>query len=117
MFNKVDPSLFKRLLTLVFAVGVAFGYGLEVGINKAISVNEQKERHTQTEFQNVTRVDYEQVKPGMSLTDVQAILDRGIEINRSETTATFFWQNSDGSHITVTFKNGKLVSKAQSKLK
>jgi hypothetical protein len=116
MFNKVDTSLFKPLLTLAFAVGVAFGYGLEVGINKAISVTEQKERHAQTEFQYVTRVDYEQLTPGMSLTDVQAILDRGIEINRSETTATFLWQNSNGSYITVTFKNGKLISKAQSKL-
>ncbi|MBG1262222.1 hypothetical protein F8S20_25620 [Nostoc sp. BAE] len=89
---------------------------MEVGINKAISVNEQKERQAQIEFQKLTRVDYEQLKPGMSVTDVQAILDRGIEINRSETTATFFWQNSDSSHITVIFKNGKLMSKAQSKL-
>jgi hypothetical protein len=117
MFNKFDPSLFRPLLTLVFALGVAFGYGLEVGINKAISAPEQKERHAQTDFQYVTRVDYEQLKPGMSVTDVQAILEQGIEINRSETTATFLWQNSNGSYITVTFKNGKLTSKAQSKLK
>ena len=119
--NNQEPTPIKSLLNLVFALGVAFGYGLEIGINKAISVIEQKETHTKTEPQHinrhVNRVDYEQLKLGMSLTDVQAILGRGIEINHTETTATFLWQNFDGSQITVKFKDGKLMSKAQSNLK
>lgn len=114
--NNDDPSPFKHLLMLVFAMGVAFGYGLEIGINKAISVIEQKETHSQTELQHISRIDYEQLKLGMSLTDVQAILGQGIEINRSETTATFLWKTTSGFQISVIFKNGKLISKAQSKI-
>ncbi|WP_088242860.1 hypothetical protein [Calothrix rhizosoleniae] len=108
---------FKSLFNVVFGLGVLFGHGLQIGINKGISVIEQKETRSKVELQHVNRVDYEQLKLGMSLTDVQAILGRGIEINRTETTATFLWQNFDDSHITIKFKNGKLVSKAQSNLK
>ncbi|MHC5729219.1 MAG: hypothetical protein ACYTXY_34885, partial [Nostoc sp.] len=79
--------------------------------------SKQHEQSTQTELYRFSRVEYEQLKTGMSLTEVRSILYRGVEVSRSATTAIFIWQNPDGSKITVTFEHDKLKGKSQSGLK
>ena len=74
----------------------------------------QLEQSAQTELYHFSRVEYEQLKIGMSLTEVRSILYRGIEVSRSATTATFLWENPDGSKITVTFENDRLTNKEPS---
>ena len=64
----------------------------------------------------ISRADYERLQPGMSRIEVESILGRGIEIERSLTTTTFKWENLDCSSITAIFENGNLVSKHQSNL-
>ncbi|MGK7938261.1 MAG: hypothetical protein AB4206_21055 [Xenococcaceae cyanobacterium] len=57
--------------------------------------------------------EYARLQPGMSLVEVESILGRGIEIERSKTTATFKWNNHDGSSITAVFEDDILVKKEQ----
>jgi len=62
---------------------------------------------------NNSRAEYERLEPGMSLVKAESILGRGIEIQRSQDSATFEWKNSDCSSITIVFDSGKLVNKEQ----
>lgn len=72
----------------------------------------------QAQLRSFSRIDYEQLRIGMSLTDVRAaILNSGVEVSRSSTVATFVWENPDGSKIIATFENDKLKSKEQTGLK
>jgi len=100
----------------MFSVGMALSSGLYYGFHQAANSAKQHEP-TQTELYRFSRVEYEQLRPGMSLTEVRSILYRGIEVSRSETTATFVWENPDGSKITATFESDRLKSKEQSGLK
>ncbi|MBW4558706.1 MAG: hypothetical protein KME59_22810 [Trichormus sp. ATA11-4-KO1] len=100
----------------MFSVGVALSSGLYYGFHQAANSTRQHES-AQTELYHFSRVEYEQLKPGMSLIEVRSILYRGIEVNRSATIATFVWENPDGSKITAVFENDKLKSKEQSGLK
>ncbi|WP_460206022.1 hypothetical protein [Scytonema sp. NUACC21] len=116
--NPANPSI--RLLALVFTIGTVFGSGLAHGYYKTTSGLNQRTLPDQTEiqqFSHVSRADYERLKLGMSLAAVEAILNRGTEIKRSATTATFVWENADGSRIVANFQDDKLVSKEQSTLK
>jgi hypothetical protein len=63
--------------------------------------------------QYVSRTDYELLRLGMTLTDAQATLGRAIETSRDSTSATYRWNNRDGSGITAVFKENRLVSKNQ----
>ncbi len=81
-----------------------------------LAANQQKSI-VQTQVRHFSRVEYERLKLGMSLAEVEAILDRGTEINQSTKSATFIWENQDKSRITITFEGGKLTSKMQSGLK
>lgn len=112
-FNPPPPV---RLLGVIFWIGVALSYSLKYGFRQAVD-SKQHEQSAQTELYRFSRVEYEQLKTGMSLTEVRSILYRGIEVSRSGTIATFIWQNPDGSEITATFEHDKLKSKAQSGLK
>lgn len=107
----------RRLLMLVFSIGVIFGSGIGYGFNQAVSTANQRESTVQVDRQNIGLAEYERIEPGMSLSEVQVILSRGTEINRSTTIATFVWTNPDGSGITAVFEGGKLKSKEQSGLK
>jgi len=78
---------------------------------------QQLEPPPQVQLPPFGRAEYEQLRIGMSLTDVRSILYRGIEVNRSATMATFVWENPDGSKITATFESERLKSKEQSGLK
>lgn len=82
-----------------------------------VAAANQQKLTVQTEVRHVSRVEYERLKLGMSLAEVEAILDRGIEINRSAKSVSFIWENQDSSRITITFEGGKLTSKVQSGLK
>lgn len=116
--NSANPNL--RILALVFTVGTVFGSGSAHGYRKAMSGLNQKQPHDQIEIQCVSHVnqaDYQRLTPGMSIAAVEAILGRGLEIKRSATTATFVWENADGSRISASFQNDLLVSKEQSKLR
>ncbi|MBW4565788.1 MAG: hypothetical protein KME32_32830 [Mojavia pulchra JT2-VF2] len=93
------------------------GSGLAYGFVQTAFNSQQHEQSAQPELGRFGRAEYEQLKPGMSLTEVRSILYRGVEVSRSATTATFVWSNSDGSKITATFVNDKLKSKEQSGLK
>ena len=67
--------------------------------------------------QVVSRTDYELLKVGMSVTDAQANIGRGIEVSSNAVVTVYRWTNGDGSGITAVFKNGLLVSKEQSGLR
>ena len=49
----------------------------------------------------------------MSLVQVESILGRGIETERSPNTSNFEWKNADCSVITIVFENGELINKKQ----
>ncbi|WP_246275664.1 hypothetical protein [Brasilonema bromeliae] len=114
--NPYNP--YVRLLGIIFSLGVALGSGLGYGFSQAISSTKQQKLPTQTELCYVSRIEYERLQPGMSLTDVQAILGSGgTEVDRTATTATFIWENPNGYKITTVFNIGKLESKKQTGLR
>ena len=53
----------------------------------------------------------------MTPVEVESILGRGIEIERSLSAVKFIWTNADDSSITAVFKDGRLESKYQSQLR
>jgi len=73
--------------------------------------------------QLVTLSEFEQVRTGLSMAQVNLLLGRSGEgINRTQTsnapkTSLQTWQNPDGSHINVTFQDGLVVAKSQSGLR
>ncbi|BAY15061.1 hypothetical protein NIES2109_63810 (plasmid) [Nostoc sp. HK-01] len=122
MVNQTNPTpsnntLVRSLMNAALSVGVMLGSGLAYGFVQTAFYSKQHEQSTRTELSRFGRAEYEQLKPGMSLTEVRSILYRGIEVNRSATIATFLWENADGSKITAVFENEKLKSKEQSGLK
>ena len=111
-FNK-DPgnstSFIDLLTKIALPLGVMFGSGLVYGVIQTTPA--------QSAFCQVGLVEYEQLKPGMSLTEVRAILScRGTEYSSSATKATFGWKNSNGSEIITYFEGNKLKSKKQLEL-
>jgi hypothetical protein len=107
----------NTLLALLFSLGVALGSGVKQGFYQPAFDSKEQNQSAQAELRRFGRAEYEQIKPGMSLTEVRSILYRGIEVSRSATTATFVWENPDGSKITATFESDRLKSKEQSGLK
>lgn len=69
----------------------------------------------------ITLEQYKQIETGMSYEKVVEILGQGEEVSSSEVsdikTTMYQWINSDGSNISVTLQNEKVVSKAQAGLK
>lgn len=97
------PEL-RFYLVAVFSIGVALGSGFTHGLNKtdAFSSNE-----------SVSSSDYERIQLGMSLTEAQALLGKGTEVSRSESSTSLIWINRDGSSIQAVFKEGRVVKKEQ----
>ena len=56
--------------------------------------------------QHNSRADYERLQIGMSQVEVETILGRGIEIERSPDAITLVWKNPDSSSIKAVFNNG-----------
>lgn len=104
-----------RLLATVFCIGITLGSGLGYGFKQATDLMPSKSTNavTQKENQNLGLAEYIRLEPGMTLAQVESILDRGVEVERSETTTTYIWRNTSGSSITVVFKNNKLFRKTQ----
>lgn len=117
--QKIAPAStpYVRLLSLIFSIGVTLGSGLGYGLSQALDTVCQQQPHTQLQSRHFGQAEYVRLAPGMSPSEVESILDRGTEISRSATIATFVWQNPDGSQIKATFESGKLKSKEQSNLK
>ncbi|NEQ25369.1 MAG: hypothetical protein F6K28_41145 [Microcoleus sp. SIO2G3] len=71
---------------------------------------------------SVSLTEFEQVRPGLSATQVNSLLGRsGQEVSRIEltdapVTALYTWQNPDGSSVNITFQNGVVITKTQSGL-
>lgn len=57
------------------------------------------------------RVDYERLKLGMTVAEVESILGSGVEISQSSDSSIFVWMNLDGSSMKVEFVGGKLTQK------
>lgn len=109
--NKLPGLLSKRLVTVLFSVGVVLS-GLGYGLAKYVPLSVPT-----PSAQLVGLADYESLEPGMTLVEARSILGKGIEVSRSETEANFVWLNPNGSKITAVFSGGKLKSKAQEGLK
>ncbi|MBD2303220.1 hypothetical protein [Nostoc sp. FACHB-190] len=107
----------RSLMRIALSLGLMLGSGLGYGFVQTAFNSQQHEQSAQAELGRFGRAEYEQLKPGMTLTEVRSILYRGVEVSRSATTATFVWSNSDGSKITATFEHDRLKTKEQSGLK
>lgn len=105
-----------RMIISTGAITVILGYPVTYGLSIAFQ-NYQLKQSTQAQPRSFGRAEYEQLRIGMTLTDVRAILNPGVETSRSATMATFRWENPDGSKITATFENDQLKSKEQNGLK
>lgn len=93
----LPDSIFRLLVLIVIGFGVGLGYGLSHGISQ----------------DHPTRAEYERLKTGMSIVQVESILNRGTEVERSTEKATFVWENPNGYRIMVTFEDDKLTKKQQ----
>lgn len=102
----------NRVLAAFFSIGVALGSGMGYGFSQATS-----KAASHIEAQAIGLAEYQRVQPGMSLSEVEAILGRGTEVSRTQTTVVFVWRNFDRSSMTATFENSDLKSKAQYDLK
>ncbi|WP_414569532.1 hypothetical protein [Nostoc sp. CCY 9925] len=118
--QKPQPPNSVHLLAKVFLIGITLGSGLGYGFKQATdSIPPSKSNSTDTisEKQNLGLAEYIRLEPGMTLTEVESILGRGVEVERSEITMTYIWRNANSSGITVLFKNKKLEKKNQFNLK
>lgn len=115
IFSKLMTKLNIKIIISAGAIAVTINHFSHPPVN---SQNQRSEQSTQTQLRSFNRTQYEQLRIGMSLTDVRATISNpGVEVSRSSTVATFVWENPDDSKITATFENDKLKSKEQSRLK
>lgn len=115
--HKTSTTLSKTSLSLVLSVGVALGSGMAYGWFQFNPSNPDIcPLETCSQQEVLTLADYLSLESGMSITDTQSILGKGIEVSSSATTKTFVWKNCDNSSITIIFENFKLKSKQQSGL-
>ncbi|MCC5606152.1 hypothetical protein LC612_04930 [Nostoc sp. CHAB 5834] len=66
---------------------------------------------------SINLAEYQRLNLDMSIAEVEAILGRGTEIERTKATVHFVWTNIDTSEIRVEFQAGKVKSKKQFGLK
>ena len=114
--NLPNPS-WRKLLAAIFSVGACLGSGITYGVFQAIDGHKPPTFGCATgEPVNVFRVDYERLELGMSQAVVEAMLNPGVEISLTESTAQLLWENCDGSKLQVTFRNDALIHKEQADL-
>ena len=117
----IDVDILLRILRkfpyLRLVVGMVFGLGISYGVASGVFLNQgELQPSTIIQSRNFTRAEYERLQIGMPLVEVESILDRGIEIQQSVNIKTFALRNFNGSTITATFENGKLINKQQAQL-
>ena len=66
----------------------------------------------------MTKVEYDQIRDGMTYEQVRRIIGvGGEELSRSavggHTTVMYSWKNANGSNMNAMFQNNRLVTKAQ----
>jgi len=111
----------KKALKQILLYGIttisALFLGLKLPDTETNICVENNPTINQNQQQAFTRAEYERLKTGMSLYEVESILGRGIEKSSSATMSVYIWQNLDESEIMIELENGKLFSKQQSGLK
>lgn len=115
--EKQQPNLSAHLLTITFSVGLTLGSGFAYGLSQAPSVFPNWFPSGVIRQAEIGLAEYQRLKPGMTLTEAEAILGRGIEVESTDTSAIYKWTQLDGSSLSATFANGKLTKKTQHKLK
>ncbi|MDJ0798442.1 MAG: hypothetical protein QNJ51_16750 [Calothrix sp. MO_167.B12] len=99
---------------LLVVIAIVFVIGIGIGINYKPT---QKNPPLPTQTRQYTLVDYEKLRLGMLLVQVQGSLGGGgTETKRTTINRVFIWKNLDGSKITATFTDGKLTHKEQTGL-
>ena len=98
------PPIYATIVTIALIIFVQYPNS---------SICEVKANQTIQSQQYNSRADYERLKIEMNQVEVELILGRGIEIERSHDSSTLIWQNSDESSIKAIFENGKLIRKYQ----
>ncbi|MEH1897476.1 MAG: hypothetical protein V7K94_19650 [Nostoc sp.] len=113
--QKPQPPNLVGFLIKIFCIGITLGSGMGYGFKQGTDLIPSKftSAVTQRENQNFGLAEYIRLEHGMTLAQVESILDRGVEVESSETSTTYIWRNTSSSNITVTFRNGKLVKKTQ----
>ena len=110
-------SILRKFPYLRLVIGMVFGLGISYGVASGVFLDQAElQPSTIVQARNFTRAEYERLQIGMQLVEVEAILDRGIEVQQSVNIKTFVWRNFNGSTITATFENGKLINKQQAQL-
>ncbi|WP_088241376.1 hypothetical protein [Calothrix rhizosoleniae] len=102
------------LSLVILIIPIMFGSGFIIKNDKNILKTPKLQNEKLTvQTPNFTRAEYERLKLGMLLVEVEAILGRGYEIEKTTKNVTFVWNNPDKSTITGIFEDGKLVRKKQ----
>jgi len=99
---------FNPILATIIVIGLLGIYGFN-------QYHAAKEESVAVQSCQYTLLQYERLKLGMSLVEVQAILNAGIETQRSMANRVFMWKNHDGCYILATFTDGKLTDKKTQK--
>lgn len=95
-----------RYLSIGFTLGIGIWYGVNVSDSSVCNATH-----------DFNRAEYERLDLQMSLVEAEVILGKGIEIDQSEESAIFIWENCDGSYVKASFKKNRLVRKIQSGLR
>ncbi len=103
------------LLGNIFKVIALIIFGFQQPNSSICKVKTNEATQSQLQQYN-SRADYERLQIGMSQVEVESILGRGIEIERSPDLTTLIWKNLDGSSIKVIFEDDLLKNKYQSDL-
>ena len=102
----ISKSPYSRLL---IAITIAFGCGVGYGLSNSL-IGETSPISIKRSF---NLAEYERLRVGMALFEVESILGRGVEIEKSIKSKTFIWENLDKSQIIVVFEDNKLMKKQQ----
>lgn len=113
-------KLYRYVLTLALTTATGWTIGMTLGIEPIVQNNPNLERAESSETSSQEELfglaEYIRLQPGMSLTDAEAILGRGIEKEATETTSIYEWKQPNGSTIAVLFEHGILKKKSQENL-
>jgi hypothetical protein len=109
----LPPTPRNGLLALILSVSAAFGIGVGTGVVQALQRSTPSLIVKCVQPQTYTIGQYNRLKIGMTQTEVEYILQTGIEESRSDGEAKFKWENPDGSSIQAIFQKDRLKHKAQ----